>query len=81
MEESTVRWFSPLKGYGFLERDGKKDIFVHYTGINSDGFRVLTGGDRVVYDVGTQEDGRETAINVTVIQRGDSHGNSRTTSR
>ena len=51
MARGTVKWFSDQKGYGFIEpEDGTKDIFVHYTQIEGDGFRVLRDGSPVKYD-------------------------------
>ena len=49
--EGTVRWFNNAKGFGFLGRDGGPDVFVHYTAIQSDGYKSLKEGDPVQYDV------------------------------
>ena len=49
--EGTVRWFNNAKGYGFLGRDDGPDVFVHYTAIQSDGYKSLKEGDPVQYDV------------------------------
>ncbi len=49
--EGPVRWFNNAKGYGFLGRDGGPDVFVHYSAIQSDGYRTLKEGDRVEFDV------------------------------
>ena len=54
-EEGTVKWFSEKKGYGFIEKDEGGDVFVHYTSITGNGFRTLTEGQRVQFDV---EEGR-----------------------
>ena len=51
MAEGTVKWFSDQKGYGFIEQEGEKDVFVHHTGINGSGFKTLSEGDRVSFDV------------------------------
>ena len=48
--EGSVKWFDPRKGFGFIIRPEGKDIFVHYTVIEGDGFRVLEDGSRVLYD-------------------------------
>lgn len=51
-ERGTVKWFSSSKGYGFIQRDsGGSDIFVHYSGIEGDGYRNLSEGDKVEYEV------------------------------
>jgi len=48
----TVKWFNAEKGYGFLSRDdGDKDVFVHYTAIQATGFKSLTEGAKVEFDV------------------------------
>lgn len=47
----VVRWFNNAKGYGFLGRDGGADVFVHYSSIESDGYKSLKEGESVEYDV------------------------------
>jgi CspA family cold shock protein len=50
--KGTVKWFNEAKGYGFITReDGEKDCFVHHSGISGDGFKNLTEGERVEFDV------------------------------
>jgi len=46
-----VKWFNETKGYGFIEQDGEKDVFVHYTAIRMDGYRTLKEGQSVVYTI------------------------------
>ena len=65
MSKGTVKWFNNQKGYGFITDSDDKDIFVHYTGIIADGFKSLTEGQAVTFDVIDTEKGRQ-AINVTV---------------
>jgi CspA family cold shock protein len=49
--QGRVKWFNAEKGYGFIERDDGPDVFVHYTAIQSDGFRTLNQGDYVEFDI------------------------------
>jgi CspA family cold shock protein len=67
MATGTVKWFSDEKGFGFITPDeGGKDLFVHHTGINSNGFRTLTEGARVSYEA-EQGDKGPKAVNVTPL--------------
>lgn len=50
--QGRVKWFSAEKGYGFIEReDGAGDVFVHFTAIQSEGFRTLNEGDQVEFEI------------------------------
>ncbi len=51
MAEGTVKWFNESKGFGFIQQDQGGDIFVHYTAIATNGFKTLTEGQRVSFDV------------------------------
>merc|ERR1711990_62078 len=61
----TCKWFDSKKGFGFIApADGGDDLFVHQTGIVSDGFRKLVEGESVIYDVQKDANGRTKAVNV-----------------
>jgi CspA family cold shock protein len=51
LASGTVKWFNDQKGYGFIAQDTGDDIFVHYSGIEGSGFRTLTEGERVQFEV------------------------------
>jgi CspA family cold shock protein len=51
MAEGTVKWFDEKKGYGFIEQAEGKDVFVHHTAIDAEGFKSLAEGERVQFDV------------------------------
>lgn len=70
MNNGTVKWFNSEKGYGFLTNDnGGNDVFVHFSAINSDGFKTLTEGQHVTFDI--ESDPRDSqklrATNVVVV--------------
>ncbi len=66
MAEGIIKWFSNKKGYGFIEQEGDKDLFLHHSAINMTGFKSLEKGDRVSFDVAESDRGPE-AKNVTKL--------------
>jgi CspA family cold shock protein len=51
MSEGKVQWFNDSKGFGFIEQEGGKDLFVHHSAIQGEGFKSLAEGDKVSFDV------------------------------
>ena len=51
MEKRRVKWFNAEKGFGFIERDGGNDVFVHFSAITMDGYKTLEEGSEVVFEV------------------------------
>jgi CspA family cold shock protein len=51
MEKGTVKWFNDAKGFGFITRENGPDVFVHHTAIAAEGFRSLSEGDQVQFEV------------------------------
>lgn len=62
-----VKWFNAEKGYGFIQREGGKDLFVHFSGIKSEGFKTLEEDWNVEFDV-IQGDRGEQATNVVHVE-------------
>ena len=66
MAKGTVKWFSNQKGYGFISDEAGNDVFVHYTGLNMEGFKTLEEGQAVEFEVINGAKGPQ-AINVTKL--------------
>jgi len=62
--KGTVKWFNNAKGFGFIGHDGGADVFVHYSAIASDGYKSLTEGDAVEFEITQGQKGPQ-AANVT----------------
>jgi cold shock protein len=63
----TVKWFNSEKGYGFIESEQGSDVFVHYSAIQSEGFKTLEEGDKVIFEVKPGRDGRTQAEEVRKV--------------
>lgn len=66
--EGKVKWFDPKKGYGFIIAEDGKEVFVHYTGIVKEGFKALTEGQFVSYEIGEGDKGVQ-AVNVQILSK------------
>ncbi len=66
MNKGTVKWFNNQKGYGFISDEQGNDVFVHYSGLNMDGFKTLEEGQEVEYEVTDGAKGPQ-AVNVTPL--------------
>ena len=67
MIQGTVKWFNEAKGFGFIAQENGEDVFVHFSAIEGSGFKNLTDGDRVEFDVTRSPKGLA-AANVRKIQ-------------
>lgn len=75
-EQGTVKWFNEAKGYGFIQRDGADDVFVHYSAIQVAGFKTLQEGQRVEFSVEPGRKGLQ-AVNVQPLEGGRPHRSDR----
>jgi len=68
MAMGVVKWFNATKGYGFIAPEGGiKDVFVHISELERSGLRALNEGQRVSYELARGSNGREAAVNVTLL--------------
>ena len=68
MSTGKVKWFNAAKGYGFIEREDGEDLFVHFSEIESDGYRSLDDGQAVSFVEATGKNGKAQATKVSVLQ-------------
>jgi len=66
LQKGVVKWFNNKKGFGFIEQENGPDVFVHFSGIKSEGFKSLKEGEQVTFDIEEGEKG-PAAVNVTPI--------------
>lgn len=69
-EKGTVIFFNAAKGFGFIRRQGKPDLFVHWSGILAEGYKTLNENDEVEFEIETGPKDRPQAINVSVLHAG-----------
>ena len=67
MSKGTVKWFNNQKGYGFFTAEDGKDVFVHFSGLNMEGFKTLEEGAAVEFDITDGAKGPQ-AVNVEVVK-------------
>lgn len=68
MSKGTVKWFNNQKGYGFITAEDGKDVFVHFSGLNMEGFKTLEEGASVEFDITDGAKGPQ-AVNVEVVKQ------------
>ena len=66
MTTGNIKWFNPTKGYGFIEQEGSKDVFLHVSALEQAGIETLKEGEEIEFEIGENK-GRENAINVKKV--------------
>ena len=66
MTIGKIKWFNPTKGYGFIEQEGSKDVFLHVSALEQAGISTLKEGEEIEFEIGENK-GKENAINVKKV--------------
>jgi len=66
MTKGKIKWFNPTKGYGFIEVEGSKDVFLHVSALQEAGISELREGEIIEFEIGSNQ-GKENAINVKKV--------------
>ncbi len=64
MNDGIVKWFNDAKGFGFIEMEDGREVFVHYSNLQVEGFKTVSEGQKVTFDLYEDKNGRPTALNV-----------------
>ena len=68
MPQGTVKWFNPTKRFGFIApEDGTKDVFVHMSAVEQAGLKGLSEGQRVKFEIATDDKGKTSAVNLSLV--------------
>ena len=67
MTTGKIKWFNPAKGYGFIEQEGNKDVFLHVSALEEAGISTLKEGEKIEFEIGENK-GKENAINVKRVE-------------
>jgi len=66
MTKGKIKWFNPTKGYGFIENEGSKDVFLHVSALEKAGIDTLKEGEEIEFEIGENK-GKENAINIKKV--------------
>ena len=66
MTKGKIKWFSPTKGYGFIENEGSKDVFLHVSALEKAGIDTLKEGEEIEFEIGENK-GKENAVNIKKV--------------
>ena len=69
MTTGKIKWFNPTKGYGFIEQEGSKDVFLHVSALEQAGISTLQEGEEIEFEIGENK-GKQNAINIKKVVNG-----------